>query len=843
MVAFALALVGCGDDETQPPGSNPVVTIDGGYSLDIGETLTLSATTTDGADSAYAWVSSRNDVATVNEAGVVTAVAAGETIITATGADTGVSAEHGVVVLPQATGTTPYVTVSGNPVVLVGGAEAMMATTHNADDASYSWMSSDEAVATVDDTGLVTGLKVGEVIITATGSDTAASGTVQIAVVQESPNYDKWLSSGHADATAEAFNHWNEDDPAEVPTSCAKCHSTPGFQDWIGADGSAVNSVEAAVPVGSVIHCGACHNEAASEIEEVLFPSGEIVDHVGKEAVCMNCHQGRSSKDDVDQAILDAGSPGEDTPDMNLGFLNIHYYSAAATLNAGRVRGGYQYDTEVYDWRFRHVPGYDSCVGCHDPHSLEVKVDKCAGCHQGVTTVDDLKDIRMIVSKGEDYDGDGDTNEGIYHEIETLKMLLVTAIQTYTVEEGFGDICYDELAYPYWFNDTNQNGVCDGDEAQFANSWKTWTPRLMKAAYNFQVSNKDPGGFAHNAKYLIQLVYDSISDIDGVLTTPVLPMTAVRNDPGHFNGASEAARHWDEDEEVSQSCSKCHGGSDGFHFYLQYGVGTTVVEPDNGLDCATCHTSFGTTYDLVTVNSVTFPGGTTLSDPGNPSNICMTCHAGRVGKADIDAAIAANKFSFQNVHYLPAGAVKKGTAAKVGYEYPSKTYAGEWTFHGQCVNCHDAGNTLHSFHPNDNMLCTNGCHAPTPLLQIRTQHLADYDGDNDNTETLHDELAGLAAAVLSAMNASATPGPCYAETSYPYFFKDNNNSGGDCDPSEAVSSNRFTAWNAGLMKAAHNYQIFRKEPGSWAHNFDYMGQLLYDSAEDLGANVSSFTRP
>ena len=45
------------------------------------------------------------------------------------------------------------------------------------------------------------------------------------------------------------------------------------------------------------------------------------------------------------------------------------------------------------------------------------------------------------------------------------------------------------------------------------------------------------------------------------------------------------------------------------------------------------------------------------------------------------------------------------------------------------------------------------------------------------------------------------------------------------------------------MKAARNYQISKKEPGAWAHNFDYVVQLLIDSIEDLGGDVSGYVRP
>ena len=57
-------------------------------------------------------------------------------------------------------------------------------------------------------------------------------------VVAVVPFEEQWANSPHNDITAEAFNHWNEDDPAQIPESCAKCHSTSGYVDFLGADGS-----------------------------------------------------------------------------------------------------------------------------------------------------------------------------------------------------------------------------------------------------------------------------------------------------------------------------------------------------------------------------------------------------------------------------------------------------------------------------------------------------------------------------------------------------------------------------------------------------------------------------
>ena len=86
----------------------------------------------------------------------------------------------------------------------------------------------------------------------------------------------------------------------------------------------------------------------------------------------------------------------------------------------------------------------------------------------------------------------------------------------YAKEAGGGPIVYSDAAYPYYFNDLNDNGVADADEAIFPNAYQSWTPRLLKAAYNYQFVGKDTGSFAHNPHYVIQLLIDSISDLAAV---------------------------------------------------------------------------------------------------------------------------------------------------------------------------------------------------------------------------------------------------------------------------------------------------------------------------------------
>ena len=100
-------------------------------------------------------------------------------------------------------------------------------------------------------------------------------------------------------------------------------------------------------------------------------------------------------------------------------------------------------------------------------------------------------------------------------------------------------IGYDGSTNPYWFFDTNGNGVIDGTE-NVSNTYNAFSVRLLKAAYNYQVATKDPNNFAHNGKYVIELLYDSIEDLNAKLAVPTDSRAMSREDEGHFNGGCHA---------------------------------------------------------------------------------------------------------------------------------------------------------------------------------------------------------------------------------------------------------------------------------------------------------------
>ena len=680
-------------------------------------------------------------------------------------------------------------------------------------------------------------------LLAAPSQEGDATGTLTVTV----PFLDAWMSSGHADTTAEAFNHWNEEDPAEVPPECAKCHSSPGYRDFLGADGSVSGTVDAPAAIGTVVDCVACHNDVTLVKDSVTMPSGLVISGLGDESRCMECHQGRESKMSVDQAISDAALADDDTPSDQLGFRNIHYYAAAATKYGTLAKGGYEYDGKAYDGMFAHVDGFTTCIECHNSHTLEVKVEECQGCHEDVTTVEDLRNVRMAGSEV-DYNGNGDIEEGIAAELAGMQDVLMQAIQAYANDVTGKAIAYDANTYPYFFLDANANGAIDEGEGKF----DAWTPRLLKAAYNYQTSIKDPGAFAHGGKYIIQLLYDSIEDLNTKLAEPIDMAALNRNDSGHFAGSAEAFRHWDEEGVVPGSCAKCHSAA-GLPQFIQEGA-VVSQHPANGFQCSTCHNDLKEFTRYETTN-VKFPSGAVIDSGDADTNLCINCHQGRestvsvnklIGETEDDAQ--SESLRFLNPHYFAAGATRYGTEAKGAYEYADKTYVGFFQHGGDdgpnnCTDCHSAHTQEVDWES-----CTE-CHeevtAKEELQNIR-YNLTDFDGNGDDSEGIYFEIQSMRDTLLAAMQQYATDtvgsGIVYSDANYPYFFVDTNGNG-TADAEEINSDNAFTTWTPRLLRAAYNYQYSGKDPGAFAHNGQYIIQTLYDAIENVGGDVSGMTRP
>lgn len=180
-MALAVSLVGCGVDITSVGLPTDIV-------LEKGETqqLNIEYGTDDKAEQEkiaeaasklnLTWSSSDEEVATVDETGLVTAVGAGEADITVSVADANISSTTHIKVVILPTGVEAPETLS---LELNGEATKALGakmTPEDATDVKLAYLSSDESVATVDESGNVTAVGVGECTITTTiVADTTAT--------------------------------------------------------------------------------------------------------------------------------------------------------------------------------------------------------------------------------------------------------------------------------------------------------------------------------------------------------------------------------------------------------------------------------------------------------------------------------------------------------------------------------------------------------------------------------------------------------------------------------------------------------------------------------------------
>ena len=161
-------------------------------SLNVGENATLTATVmpANADNKAVTWSSNNTSVATVDNTGKVTAVAAGSAVITVTTTDGGKTATCTVTVTNP---DIPVQSVSLNKTelsLIIGENATLIATVlpENAVNKAVTWSSSNTAIATVDANGKVTAVAAGEAIITVTTTDGGKTATCTVTVSDEVPN-------------------------------------------------------------------------------------------------------------------------------------------------------------------------------------------------------------------------------------------------------------------------------------------------------------------------------------------------------------------------------------------------------------------------------------------------------------------------------------------------------------------------------------------------------------------------------------------------------------------------------------------------------------------------------
>lgn len=184
----ALAFAACDDkDPVQPPPPVGVTVTPSTATLTVGQQLPVGAVVTNSTNQTVSWESSSPAVATVSAQGVITAVAPGSALITATAAaDPNAKAFVSVTVTPAA---PPQITLAPTTAsVVVGQTVQLVAAVTGSQNTGVTFSTSAASIATVDATGLVTGVAAGTAIITArAAADPTVQATAVITVTPAAP--------------------------------------------------------------------------------------------------------------------------------------------------------------------------------------------------------------------------------------------------------------------------------------------------------------------------------------------------------------------------------------------------------------------------------------------------------------------------------------------------------------------------------------------------------------------------------------------------------------------------------------------------------------------------------
>lgn len=292
--------------------------------------------------------------------------------------------------------------------------------------------------------------------------------------------------------------------------------------------------------------------------------------------------------------------------------------------------------------------------------------------------------------------------------------------------------------------------------------------------------------------------------------------------------------HYDFKQENRQDCQRCHT-STGFKNFANdpenYNPANNTFllagQQKELLYCWACHRVEDGSFALRNPGKLekTVPYDepadriSAVPDLGE-ANLCMACHIGRSSGAVIESAedIKGKHFGVFNSHYLSAGGIIFSLSP---YEFNGREYADfnpHKSIDGLCVACH-MSNSDHTFEVLDengvpkayDNLCKN-CH-----------------GNKDSlVKVIEEEKAGYEATLDYIEQLLADKGIYYDITAYPYFYPSPNPQDGRGPP------NAFTDWpDKETLGSAYNLNLFRHEPGAYAHNPTYVKQILYDTIDFL----------
>jgi hypothetical protein len=323
-------------------------------------------------------------------------------------------------------------------------------------------------------------------------------------------------NAGVTDADSPA---WTEFDfKAANRQACQRCHTATGFRNFANSPATfnPASSVFIATSLQKeLLYCWACHIDNKGGLRDpgvfavtapYTVPADRIssVPDLGGSNICMACHSGRESG----QELKNLAFPG-DIAGKNFGTFNSHYLAAGGVLFRTI---GYEFEGRDYlnaaDFKHDIIgTGGMQGTGLNGP---------CVGCHmrsaEGHKFLPVTKDEAGLVT-------DILTYENTCSLCHSSKGSLIGQINndaagydaSLTVIEGLLALkgIYFGTGHPYFFNSP------DPAQQTSANAFTAWPDKdMVGAAFNLNLLRHMPGADVHNGVYTKKLIYDTIDFLD-----------------------------------------------------------------------------------------------------------------------------------------------------------------------------------------------------------------------------------------------------------------------------------------------------------------------------------------
>lgn len=297
-----------------------------------------------------------------------------------------------------------------------------------------------------------------------------------------------WAESGHGSVEYVAGNASASSVNSHYPwttasrDACAKCHTTSGYKHVIAGGTAPFLSNN---KKNEAIMCSACHSDyswarrtpGAQTLEYTYAAAAITLDDAGDSNLCLVCHSGR-------------GNMQSARPTRN--GSTFHHAVAGAVLFSAKTHVGYEFAGQNYVYAgFKHdtigmTDGSGPCVSCHmkstKGHTFGVvtkdsngaitainTIATCNACHAGTYALTPAK----LEEESAGYQQAGNLLKAKL----TAKGIVIPSSGTTAYIAGLA-----------------------------ANDYGAWQ--------NSFLTSDEPGGYAHNRKYVKRLIFDSLDWLD-----------------------------------------------------------------------------------------------------------------------------------------------------------------------------------------------------------------------------------------------------------------------------------------------------------------------------------------